>query len=156
MKFYLCVTSHSLNKPENKSRKILNNVFNITAANIKKLGGKSKALTYMKNQISQEKIISAFAKDNVLQETFVSGEVVTVTQGKWIEGIYNAHEFEDSACEGKGRKLTFSNGFKEAEIVCLDKDKSVGDGMWSYEDAGAGCIGNGCGDDFFPHAQGLL
>lgn len=68
-------------------------------------------------------------------------EMVMPTKGKWFSGEYYAHEYDQYA-EGRARKITYSNGYYEYEIECLDKSLNVLDGVW--EDP----YSNGCGDTF--------
>lgn len=74
-------------------------------------------------------------------------ELATCKKGRWIPGEYYAHEY-DQYVPGRGRKISYSHGFVEYEVECLDKSLRVLDGI--FEDVGNSKIGNGCGDYFYP------
>jgi hypothetical protein len=136
---------------------ILSSYYKLPNDLVKRLGGKKKALEHLKRQVTNEKI----EKDLIPNDQMFSGlkvtsfELVSVSNGKWINGEYYAHEY-DEYCEGRGRKVKYSNGYEEYEIQCLDSDKSVLDGMWDKDDIGSSRIGNGCGDHFTPFERGLF
>ena len=120
---------------------------------VKKLGGIDKAIEELKKQVDANQQVK---KDTLFSSLInVSHEFVISKKGKWVEGEYYAHEY-DEYCEGRGRKISYSNGYTEYEIQCLDKTKHVADGMWDKDDIGVSNIGNGCGDHFTPFSRGLL
>lgn len=132
---------------------ILNGYYRIPNDVVKKLGGRDKAIDEIKKQVNVNQHIKS---DRLFSSMVnVSHEFVESTKGKWIEGEYYAHEY-DAYCEGRGRKISYSNGFTEYEIQCLDKTKNVLDGMWDKDDIGVSRIGNGYGDHFTPFSRGLL
>lgn len=132
---------------------ILNTCYRIPNDVVKKLGGKDKAIEELKKQVNTNQHI----KNDTLFSSMVnvSHEFVTSKKGKWIEGEYYAHEY-DEYCEGRGRKISYSNGYVEYEIQCLDETKYVADGIWDKNDIGVSVIGNGCGDHFTPFSKGLF
>jgi hypothetical protein len=68
-------------------------------------------------------------------------ELVLRTATPWYNGTYYAHEYNRYA-KGRIRKLTYSNGFKEYQVQCLDFNLIVLDGIWEESNT------NGCGDRF--------
>lgn len=131
---------------------ILNTFYRIPNDAVKKLGGRDKAIEELKKQVDANQQVK---KDTLFSSLInVSHEFVISTKGKWIEGEYYAHEY-DEYCEGRGRKISYSNGYAEYEIECLDKTKYVADGIWDKDDIGVSRIGNGCGDHFTPFSGGL-
>lgn len=142
-------TKSKLNNSE--YNKILSQGYTIPNQVVKRLGGKAKALEYMKKEVGRETLVEKFNESNQFGSELVDIEIVTDTEGKWVDGEYYAHEYGDSGyCSGKGRIIKYSNGFKECEVQCLDKSKTVGDGLWEWSDTASGRVNNGCGDHFQP------
>jgi hypothetical protein len=131
---------------------ILSQGYTIPDKTVKQLGGKVKALEYIKKDVGRETLIEKFNEEDQLGSELVDIEIVTDTKGKWVDGEYYAHEYGDSGyCSGRGRITKYSNGFKECEVQCLDKSKSVADGLWEWSDTASGRVDNGCGDYFSPN-----
>nr|MDA3931699.1 hypothetical protein [Mycoplasmatota bacterium] len=137
---------------------ILSTYYKLPNVLVKKLGGKKKALEYYKKKITKDKIEKVLIPSDRMFSTvnITEYEIVSVIKRQWVHGEYYAHEYaEDEYCEGKGRKIIYSNGYTEYEIRCLDSTKSVMDGIWDKSDIGSSRIGNGCGDHFSPFERGL-
>ncbi len=151
MNFYIYVKGETKSGFEFEG--ILPSYYSISNEVVKRLGGKDKAIEELKKQVDVNQQI----KNDALFSSMIniSHEFVVSKKGKWIEGEYYAHEY-DEYCEGRGRKISYSNGYAEYEIQCLDKTKYVADGMWDKDDIGVSIIGNGCGDHFTPFSKGLF
>lgn len=151
MNFYIYVKGETKSGFEFEG--ILPSYYSISNEVVKRLGGKDKAIEELKKQVDVNQQI----KNDALFSSMIniSHEFVVSKKGKWIEGEYYAHEY-DEYCEGRGRKISYSNGYAEYEIQCLDKTKYVADGMWDKDDIGVSTIGNGCGDHFTPFSKGLF
>lgn len=81
--------------------------------------------------------------------TFKNLKWVTAHKKKWVNGVYEAHEYNQFV-KGKARIIKYSNGFKQAEVKCLDEKLYVIDGIWDYDGIK---LGNGCGDYFTPYER---
>lgn len=68
-------------------------------------------------------------------------EIVTGEMTLPVNGTYFAHEY-DKYTNGTAQKVTYSNGFSEYLVKCLNKNLIVLDGYWSD------LSGNECGDTF--------
>jgi hypothetical protein len=129
---------------------ILNNYYRIDKKkqSIFKDLKEEEILEHYKKRIS-ENVLKKIAKKEreelglKLNAEVVDIQLVLAKKGKFVPGSYYAHEY-DKTVHGKGRKISYSNGFEEFEIRCLDKELSVADGIWESID------GNGCGDKFYP------
>lgn len=151
MNFYIYVKGETKSGFEFEG--ILPSYYSISNEVVKRLGGKDKAIEELKKQVDVNQQIK---NDKLFSSMInVSYEFVVSKKGKWIEGEYYAHEY-DEYCEGRGRKISYSNGYVEYEIQCLDETKHVADGMWDKDDIGVSIIGNGCGDHFTPFSKGLF
>lgn len=97
-----------------------------------------------------EKQIRKMAKENNEKFGFKTEiediEIVARDESEWVQGEYFAHEYGEYV-QGRARRLTYSNGFVEYQVECLESKYSVLDGIW--EDL----YGNGCGDRFEPFAR---
>lgn len=135
---------------------ILSAYYRISNDVVKRLGGIDKAIEELKKQVN----VNQHLKNDALFSSMVnvSHEFVTSKKRKWIDGEYYAHEYGeyDAYCDGRGRQIKYSNGYVEYEIQCLDKSKSVLDGIWDKSDIGVSVIGNGCGDHFTPFSKLLF
>ena len=134
---------------------ILNTYYRMPNDVVKRLGGREKAIEELKIKVdANEQVKNDYLFSSMVN---VSHEFVTSTKGKWVEGEYYAHEY-DAYCEsrGRGRKISYSNGYVEYEIQCLDKTKRVADGIWDKNDIGVSRIGNGSGDYFTPFSNVLF
>ena len=118
---------------------------------VKLRGGEASVLNILKNKYNTtEKIVSMFMPDC---EDVTYTEIVSCVEGKWIQGEYFTHEY-DVYVLGRGRKLSYSNGYTEYQIECLNKSIEVADGIW--DEAGCTRVYNGCGDYFVPYESGML
>ena len=112
---------------------------------------KNDLLEAYKKIYPKERLISehkkAMKKRSLTELDIKNVELVYLKKGPWIKGEYYAHEYpeEESYVLGKARLLTYSNGFEEYEVKCLDQTKRVADGIW--EEYGS----NGMGDRFYPY-----
>lgn len=68
-------------------------------------------------------------------------------KSRFYDGEYYAHEY-DLYTGGKVRRVEYSNGYVEYEVVCKSKNLTVLDGMYSEEDRYYDRYANGCGDYF--------
>lgn len=75
-------------------------------------------------------------------------------KGRYKRGTYFAHEY-DAYLPGKVRKITWSDGTVEYEVVCLDENVSTIAGLWDDELVSGVRIDSGTGD-YFELDQGTL
>lgn len=122
-----------------ETERILNNYFKV------KLSKKADIKEYIEYATTKKanKIEEIYQHDlmhvfNVIKKELT---LVSVKKSRWVSGEYYAHEY-NKYTEGRRRKLTYSNGYVEWEIECLDKSFDVADGISSEEN------GNGYGDYF--------
>lgn len=120
--------------------RILPNYFKV------KLSEKTDIKEYIKHMTTKNAdMIEELCNDDLIHSLSVIKrelEVVSVKKSRWGSGEYYAHEY-DKYTEGRRRKWTYSNGYVEWEIECLDKSLNVFDGISDEES------GNGCGDYFY-------
>ena len=131
--------------------RILNHFYRIDNQNPKLKGMTRPQITsYYNKIIDEEELKKAYTEEIGPLKSFKpivkKIELVTVKKGVYKEGTYYAHEYDQHAV-GKGRKLTFSNGYVEYEIKCLNSELDVADGVWEFADR------NGCGDRFTAHGR---
>jgi hypothetical protein len=131
--------------------RVLNSFYRVDLRNPKLKGMTKKQIVELYNKTFGKEKMKKMYDEEVGQLKSFKPEVktlefVTVVKGKYQEGTYYAHEYDQHAV-GKGRKLTYSNGFVEYEIRCLNSDLNVLDGIWEEPD------NNGCGDRFTAHGR---
>lgn len=105
---------------------------------------------FLKQNRDESDIIEEYLKDYKSfnkKMTFKRIQWVTSYNKQWVDGIYDAHEYGKEV-RGRARIIQYSNGFKEVEVQCLDKELIVLDGIWEHTDGTK--FGNGCGDYFTP------
>lgn len=108
-------------------------------------------LEYYKKILTEKKLLEVIKKEEkpIIKNTekeIKNIQLVTAKKGNFVNGEYYAHEY-DQYSAGKARKITYSNGFVEYEIKCLNKNLNVLDGIWEEVD------NNGCGDRFYPEKE---
>jgi hypothetical protein len=133
---------------------ISNAFYEIPESVIKKVFQAAKPkeiLEHYKKILTEKKLLEAVKKEErpIIEKTekeIRNIQLVTAKKGNFVNGEYYAHEY-DQYSAGKARKITYSNGFVEYEVKCLNKKLSVLDGFWEEVD------NNGCGDKFYPEKE---
>jgi len=95
----------------------------------------------------KDEFILSFLNDQYIKKNLEDYifELVKLTKTTYKSGKYYAHEY-DIYVEGKARRITYSNGFIEYEIKCLDNSLAVLDGFW--QGFYGSHLSNGYGDTF--------
>ena len=149
MEFYIYVKERfGDEKVHSDIETILNTYYKFNA-----IKGKTKdeILKVVKKQIKKETLLEINKQENEKmgidsKTRVIEAELVYATKGKFVEGTYYAHEYNRYA-KGKARKVTYSNGFVQYEVKCLNNNLIVLDGFWDD------VKGNGCGDQFEPFKE---
>ena len=132
-----------------ETKNISNTYYEIPGETKLKVKNDSLILEYFKRALPQKRIIENIKKelwDFEKKAEIKDVEIVFLKKGKFIPGIYYAHEY-DKHVKGKARKLTCSNGFVEYEVICLDKELVVVGPIWEE------VTNSGTGDRFDPFEE---
>lgn len=123
--------------------KILDTYFNVTGGKI----DKNIQIKKLQSTLTLDDIQKHLVEDRPLAK-IISFKILTKPSTRWVQGEYYAHE-HSAFVAGRARLIKWTNNFKTLEVECLDKSKSVMDGVWDYSDRGS-IHDNGCGDKFYP------
>lgn len=126
--------------------KILNTYYNVTGGKIDKV----KEIKRLQSELTLDDIQKHLVRERPLAK-IIKFTILTKPTARWTKGEYYAHDY-DAFVAGRARLIKWTDNFKTLEVECLDKSKSVMDGVWDY--SGLGNIqDNGCGDKFYPSKQ---
>lgn len=123
--------------------KILDTYYNISGGKI----DKSEQIKRLQSELTLDDIQKHLVQDRP-RAKIVGFTILTKPNTRWIQGEYYAHE-HSAFVAGRARLIKWTSDFKTLEVECLDKSKSVMDGVWEYSERGS-IHDNGCGDKFYP------